>query len=144
MEWKSPGGCDGHSLCKRLSSGNREIPHWVPSVQCSVTVLVPQCEARSPQLAAQHPPLERGTASLTPEALGQVSTAAQCRGRGTLLAHTLLPVEGHAVPRRKGQPEMRGDILSATSGPSLLLSLQGMAPDSADSPPSRAPGTYTD
>lgn len=64
--------------------------------------------------------------TLTPEALGHVSTVAQRCGWGTLLAHTVLPVEGHTVPRRKGQPEMRVDILSATSSPSLLLSLQGM------------------
>lgn len=64
--------------------------------------------------------------TLTPEALGHVSTVAQQCGWGTLLAHTLLPVEGHTVPRRKGQPEMRVDILSTTSSPSLLLSLQGM------------------
>lgn len=65
--------------------------------------------------------------TLTPEALGHVSTVAQQRGWGTLLAHTILPVERHAVPRRKGQPEMRVDILLATSSSSLLLSLQGMA-----------------
>lgn len=56
-----------------------------------------------------------------------MSTVAQRRGWGTLLAHTILPVERHAVPRRKGQPEMRVNILLATSSPSLLLSPQGMA-----------------
>lgn len=82
------------------------------------------CRGHSSFQLSTHP--YRCLVTLTPEALGHVSTVAQRRGWGTLLAHTILPVERHAVPRRKGQPEMRVDILSATSSPSLLLSLQGM------------------
>lgn len=33
-------------------------------------------------------------------------------GQGALLAHAFLPVEGHAVPGREGQPETRGGMTS--------------------------------
>lgn len=49
---------------------------------------------------------------LTPEALGQVRAAACCLGQGALLTHAFLPVEGHSVPWRKGQPETREHMTS--------------------------------
>lgn len=127
----------GTACTKDLVAGGWEVGgggFLIGFPACSALLLCRPNNVRlHPRSCRDHPSLQLSThpsrclLTLTPEALGHMGTVAHQCGWRTLLAHTILPIEGHTVPRRKRQPEMRVDVLSATSSPPLLLSLEGMA-----------------
>lgn len=109
MESRSGSWGSGHSPCKGLTARMcRRFLSRFPSL-------------RSPHLWSAPPPLTPPPPAtqcpLTPEALGRVRAAPRGLGQGTLLAHAFLPVEGHAVSGREGQPETREGVTSQDPRP---------------------------